>query len=244
MKRNTLIAIALVLSLVFAAVPAMAQTPSPSSTPEPTATLAPMTASTSLFVTSNFLVNVRSGPGVQYTVIGKARSGDALDISGKLADGTWLRVNFNGQQGWVLASLFDVTGDLMTAEEAVAGENAVLRDTSSTTSSTDSTTMQQGEVAGMTIGSVNLRSMPSTTGDVLTVIPFNTQLTATGRVAANNWIQVTYENQTGWISSGVFFFARGVLSNLPVFDSSGVAVPATAMPTAMSMPTAEATTSP
>ncbi len=243
MKRNTLTVMAVAISLVFAVtVPAMAQTPEPSATPAPAPTQPPMTATTPLFVTSNFLVNVRSGPSIQYTVIGKARSGDAFDITGKLADGTWLRVNFNGQEGWVLASLFDLTGDLTTTDEAVAGANAVMKNASTTTATTGSTTAMSGEVAGMTIGSVNLRSIPSTSGDVIAVIPFNTQLTVTGRVAANNWIQVTYDNHTGWISSGVFYFARGILSNAPVFDASGVAVPATAVPTAK--PTAEATTSP
>ena len=82
MKRKTLIIMAAVLSLVFmAVVPAMAQTPAPTSTPQPQPTAAPLTASTSLFATSNFLVNVRSGPGTQYTSLGKARHGDALDIT-------------------------------------------------------------------------------------------------------------------------------------------------------------------
>ncbi len=236
MKRKTLIVMAAVLSLVFAAfAPAMAQTPQPS-TPEPTP--APLTASTSLFATSmNFLVNVRSGPGTEYTILGKVRQGDALDVTGRLADGSWLRVNFNGQEGWVLASLFDVTGDLTTAPEAVAGAGAVLR---SAASSTGSATALPGDVVGTTTGSVNLRSIPSTKGDVLVIIPFSTELTATGRVANNNWVRVTYNDQTGWITSAVYSVARGIVSNLPVYDEAGVAVPATAVPTAQP----EATTSP
>ena len=99
MKRNSLIVMVAVLCLVFVAVvPAMAQTPAPTSTP------APLTASTSLFATANFLANVRSGPGTEYTILGKARKGDAFDISGKVSDGAWWRINFNGQEGWVLAS--------------------------------------------------------------------------------------------------------------------------------------------
>jgi uncharacterized protein YgiM (DUF1202 family) len=106
MKRKTLIAMVAVFSLVFAAVmPAMAQTPAPTSTPQPQPTPVPLTASTSLFATANFLVNVRSGPGTQYTVLGKARSGDALDITGKVADGSWWRVNFYGRMKWVKLKL-------------------------------------------------------------------------------------------------------------------------------------------
>lgn len=248
MKRNSLIAVVVILSLAFAAtVPAFAQTPQPSSTPEPTATQPALTASSSLFVTSNFLVNVRSGPGTEYTILGKLRSGDAVDITGKLADSSWLRVNFNGQEGWVLASLFDVSGDLTTAQEAVAGTSAVLRSgaTTSTTSSSGSTTDQFGDVVGTTTGNVNLRSIPSTQGDVILIIPFSTELTATGRTANNNWVQVSYNNQTGWITSAVYSVSRGNVMNLPSFDASGVAIPATAVPTARptteAQPTAQAT---
>jgi uncharacterized protein YraI len=247
MKRNSLIAIAVILCLAFAAtVPAFAQTPQPSSTPEPTAVQPPLTASSSLFITSNFLVNVRSGPGTEYTILGKLRADDAVDITGKLADGSWLRINFNGQEGWVLASLFDVNGDLTTAQEAVAGASAVLRSgASTTTSSSGSTTDQSGDVVGTTTGNVNLRSTPSTQGDVIVIIPFSTELTATGRTANNNWVQVTYNNQTGWITSAVYSVSRGNVVNLPSFDASGVAIPATAVPTARptteAQPTAQAT---
>ncbi len=241
MKRKSLIAIAVGLSLVFTAtVPAMAQTPEPSTTPMPTPTLPPMTASTSLFITSNYLVNVRSGPGTEYTILGKARIGDAFDVTGQLADGSWLRINFSGQEGWVLASLFDPTGDLTTAPEAVAGSNAVLRSAVTSTPSAESAQSEPGAVEGTTTGSVNLRSIPSTSGDILVVIPFSTKLTATGRTSANNWVQVTYDNQTGWITSAVYSVSRGNVINLPVFDSEGVAVPATAVPTIA----ASATTSP
>lgn len=228
MKRKTLMIMATVLSLAFAAVvPAMAQTPVPTTTPEPQPTPAPLTASTSLFATSNFTVNVRSGPGTQYTILGKARQGDAVDITGKLADGTWLRVNFNGQEGWGLASLFDVTGDLTTAPEAEAGPNAVLR-----TAASASTNAQAGEVIGTTTGSVNLRATPATSGDVLVIIPFSTELTATGRTATNNWVRVSFNNQTGWITSEFFSVKRGVVANLPLYDEAGNLVPATAVPTA------------
>jgi len=245
MKRNSLIAVGVALSLAFAAtVPAMAQTPAPSSTPVPAPTQPPMTASTSLFVTSNFLVNVRSGPGTEYTILGKARANDAFDVTGRLADGSWLRINFNGQEGWVLASLLNPTGDLTTAPEAVAGSTAILRSAANSTSTTStSSSTEPGAVVGTTTGSVNLRSVPNTKGDVLVIIPFSTKLTATGRVANNNWVQVTYNNQTGWITSAVYSVSRGNVNTLPVFDSSGVAVPATAVPTAMpAQPTA--TTSP
>jgi len=231
MKRKTLIVMAAAFTLALAAVaPTMAQTPAPTTAPVPTAV--PLVASTSLYATSlNFLVNVRSGPGTEYTILGKVHQGDALDITGKLADGSWLRLNFNGQEGWVLHTLFDVTGDLTTTQDAVAGANAVLRNATSSTT-TGSSTAPSGDVVGTTTGSVNLRSIPSVKGDVLVIIPFSTELTATGRLANNNWVRVTYNNQTGWITSAVYSVSKGNVVNLPVYDEAGAAVPATAVPTA------------
>src|SRR5262249_54433018 len=155
----------------------------------------------------------------QYTVLGLVRPADALDITGKLADGTWLRVNFNGQEGWILANLFKVSGDLTTAPEATAGATAVLR--SGTTSSSNTT---PGAVMVIARVNANLRTLPSQTSDVLAIIPFNTQLTITGRTGNNNWVQVTFNNQTGWVSSGTLIFTQGVLSTAPLFDANGTAV--------------------
>jgi len=239
MKRKTLITMAAAFSLALAAaVPVFAQTPVPTTTPAPQPTAAPLTASTSLFATANFLVNVRSGPSTQYTILGKARSGDAMDITGQLADGTWLRVNFNGQEGWVLASLFNPTGDVTTAPEAVAGPSAVLKNASSGTTTTTSpeATAEPGAVVGTTTGNVNLRSVPTTQGDVLVIIPFSTELTATGRTATSNWVQVSYNGQTGWITSAVYSVSRGNVSGLSVFDETGNVAPVAPAP--------EATTSP
>jgi uncharacterized protein YraI len=232
------------LSLMFAVVaPALAQ--SSTATPAPTTqpTNPPLTASTGFFATSNFRVNVRSGPGTQYTVLRQLRLGDALDITGRTANNQWLRVNLNGQEGWVSAALFDVTGDVATAPEATAGPNAVLRQTSAQTSAS-----QSGKVGVVTRVNANLRSTPSINGDVLATIPFNTQLAVTGRSGDNNWVQVSFNNQTGWISSGLVTFQSGNIDSVTMFDASGNVVQptqgATAQPPSQATPQPATTESP
>ncbi|MBZ0289638.1 MAG: SH3 domain-containing protein [Anaerolineae bacterium] len=241
MYRKPWILVSIVtLSLMVAAFsPALAQdstaTPAPTQQPQPTTP--PLTASTEFFATSNFRVNVRSGPGTQYTILGQVRVGDALDITGRTANNQWLRVNFNGQEGWISAALFDVTGDVATAPEATAGPNAVLRQTSA-----QSNAAQAGNVTVVTRVNANLRSLPSISGDVLATIPFGTQLTVTGRSNSNNWVQVSFENQTGWISSGLVTFQRGNVDTVTQFDASGNVIPATQAPPAQ--PTGQATAQP
>jgi N-acetylmuramoyl-L-alanine amidase len=180
-----------------------------------------MTASTQFFATSNFRVNVRSGPGVAYTVIGQLKAGDSVDITGRGPRNSWIRVNFGGQEGWVSFGLVDVTGDIDSAPEADAGSSAVLRETPG-----DANAVKLGKVVVITRLNANLRDAFSTDGKVLATIPFGTELTVTARTEKNNWVRVTYNGQTGWLSSGVLRFTQGNLSSLPFINADGVEVQA------------------
>lgn len=53
------------------------------------------------------ILNIRSGPGLNYAVKGQLKQGDAITITGKSADGLWWQ--FSG--GWVSATYVKVTGD-------------------------------------------------------------------------------------------------------------------------------------
>jgi uncharacterized protein YraI len=223
MYRKNRVVIGIVLCLALAMIaPAMAQTTTPEApTPDVVATPAPRTATTDLFATANFRVNVRSGPGTQYTVLDQVRPGDELDITGKLADETWLRVNFDNQEGWVFAGLFDITGDLTTAPEAEAGPTAVLRLTAGQQNLND-----LRDVMVITRVNANLRTAPSLDADVLQIIPFNTTFTVTGRTADNKWVQVTAPDMSGWMSSGTLFFSQGNIINVTALDENGSPLPA------------------
>ncbi len=51
-------------------------------------------------------LNVRGGPGSTHPIIGTAKQGDNLPVSGRNQDGAWLEVTIpGGQKGWVSASL-------------------------------------------------------------------------------------------------------------------------------------------
>jgi SH3-like domain-containing protein len=54
------------------------------------------------------IVNVRSGPGTTYGLVGTANLGEVFEIKGRNADGSWYQICcINGQQGWVNAELTD-----------------------------------------------------------------------------------------------------------------------------------------
>lgn len=62
---------------------------------------------------------------------------------------------------------------------------------------------------------VNLREGPNTVFDTLLVIPPEVTLQAIGRTADMHWVQVIYEEQSGWISALYLVWSGDVIS-LPV----------------------------
>jgi cell division septation protein DedD len=54
------------------------------------------------------IINVRSGPGTGFGLVGTANLGERFEIVGRNAEGTWYQICcVNGQQGWVSGELTD-----------------------------------------------------------------------------------------------------------------------------------------
>ncbi|MFB0535290.1 MAG: SH3 domain-containing protein [Anaerolineae bacterium] len=65
-------------------------------------------------------LNVRSGPGIAYAIVGGLRLGDEVEVVGKNATATWLQIVYNGEEGWVAAAYVDLTGSLAEVPEVSA----------------------------------------------------------------------------------------------------------------------------
>jgi SH3-like domain-containing protein len=55
-------------------------------------------------------VNVRTGPGTNYAVLGTLQPGNFPTVSGISADRGWYAITYNGQQGWVAGSVSTLNG--------------------------------------------------------------------------------------------------------------------------------------
>ena len=90
-----------------ATAPALPPTESPSPTPQ-----APR-------VQTEAAVNLRSGPGTAYPVIGRLQAGQEVDIIGRNASGDWWRLAWAGQgQAWVAGIVVSVLGPIDTVAMA------------------------------------------------------------------------------------------------------------------------------
>lgn len=75
---------------------------------EPTAT--PTLDGTFITIESQ-VQNVRTGPGLQYEVLGQLRQGETRRVIGASLDFDWVVIEFRGQQGWLATYLLDVAGN-------------------------------------------------------------------------------------------------------------------------------------
>ena len=84
--------------------------PTPTPPPaEPTAT--PTPEGVTVTVLQN--MNVRSGPGTNYPIVGAGTAGQSTKVIGRNDDGSWLKIEYPSADGsgWVFAELVQVTGN-------------------------------------------------------------------------------------------------------------------------------------
>ncbi len=72
-------------------------------------------------IVSAAALNVREGPGTNYTAVAAVHAGDTLAITGRDASAGWYRIRLSdGRTGWVSGSLVTVDGDVSGIPEVAA----------------------------------------------------------------------------------------------------------------------------
>ena len=77
-------------------------------------------------------------------------------------------------------------------------------------------------VGGTTSTQINVRAEPSTSGNVLGIIPANTKLEILGKDPGGNWFQINYPQGVdgkGWVTAKYVTMANGI--EVPIIGSSG-----------------------
>ena len=144
------------------------------------------TGSTTLTVTSD--VNVRTGPGIGYSILGVAKKGATFTSSG-LVDGKWYRVEYNGKEGYVNRKLVSASTSSGTSS-------------TSSSSSTNSSTVNKQSGKLEVISKANIRSGPGTGYSILGTADVGATLTMTGHTDSN-WYEINYDGKTGYIAGNL-----------------------------------------
>lgn len=145
-------------------------------------------------------LNVRSGPGVGYSVVVIVYQNNTVTLVGRNSNSSWVNIRTaSGQTGWV---------------------NASYLTTSTTISSLPLVdTPPLSAAAAVNTGSLNVRTGPGVTYSVITAVGYGQNVSLLGRNGNTSWIKIQLANgQQGWVN-GTYLTANVTLSSLPVVDA-------------------------
>ncbi|MBI5930840.1 MAG: SH3 domain-containing protein [Chloroflexi bacterium] len=172
--------------------------------PTTDASSAPVTEVGATGVVNAGSLNVRSGPGVNYEIIGTVVGGELLPILGRSSDNLWFNVQTVFGEGWVSARYLITRNDFGNAPVT---ENTV-----------DQTTYV-GPVAVINAGALNIRSGPGAAYTILGRTVGGEQFVILARDAAFLWVQIDTDFGAGWVNRN-YVIIRGDVSALPIADAT------------------------
>jgi uncharacterized protein YraI len=182
-----------------------------SSTPTtPAPTPAPTTPSTGTGTVVSPYLNVRTGPGVQHSIITTLVRNQTVNLSGyRSADANWVQINMtNGTKAWVSGKSYYLQTNVNIANMPVW---------QGTTTPSPAPTTSTGVIQNAYY--VNVRSGAGVAYPVITAVTTGTSVTLLGRNGSATWVKLRLPNGTqGWmnayyVSNSAAFASLPVLSN-------------------------------
>lgn len=164
------------------------------------ATTATVTADPAIAIVEAQTLNVRSGPGVNFSVIGVVEGGDQLPIVGSSADRQWFNVQTPFGPGWV--------SDLYVLTRNEFGSAPV------TTNTVDPTAVA-GPIAVVNAFQLNVRSGPDATFTIIDTVSGGEQFQILARNETFTWVLIDNGDVDGWVRR-LYVIIRGDTTNLQV----------------------------
>ncbi len=158
----------------------------------------PMPVRNYIIVNTSFL-NIRSGPGANYTVVQTVRGGTELNVTAATSDTIWMLVEGSFGSGWVNSEFVIFRGNYdalnyMRYDEAVAPTT-------------------QPEV--IVSAPINVYQGVGIDSGLLGTAPGGMTLRVIGRTLDGNWLQVETSQGNGWVLASTVIF-RGNVTQVPV----------------------------
>ncbi len=168
-------------------------------------------------------VNVRILPAIGAEVIGFVNAGWTAQANGRSPDNDWVRIDFNGQEGWIGVAVLNFFGDINILPVAdprtipYGGWESPRAGLSSAGSPISGRLADSG---------VRVRAGPSTAYPVFANAPRYTVFPLTGRTANSAWLQVNFEGTLGWVSTQFVTILNGAtIAALPIDGVVAEAIP-------------------
>lgn len=183
-----------------------------SPSPTPVAAEASQDATSDLYVTAYRRVNVRTGPGTDFNILGALVPGQTADVIGSSGEANeWLQIEFHGEPGWIAYFVVTVSGDLSQLEDSPSD----AEETVTAASQDDTSAIVLNQVIVITRFNTNLREQPVLGAEVIEIIPYETTLQALARTDDNRWLQVRHDDQIGWLIASLVNMGVSNIEALP-----------------------------
>ncbi len=145
-----------------------------------------------LKVTGN-VVNVRSGPGTSYSIVGSVKNGDTITATGSSSN-RWIPVKLiNGKSGYIADWLVTYTED-----DSNNGNDDTGNENETPGSNLPDDNAQQ-LVSKITGSIVNVRSAASTNSSILGVVRNGEEVTVKNQL--NGWYEIDWVGKSGYIAN-------------------------------------------
>jgi len=161
---------------------------------------APLTLNTPHVVVNTGYLNIRSGPGAQYTTVATVPGGTELPVLGIARDRVWYLVQGNFGRGWLNIEFAIFRGVIDNVP--IINPDAIVN----------------GDLAqpvAVVSAPVALYAAPGTNFGVLGTVNAPAELSIVARTADATWVQVNTQIGFGWILSSQVVL-RGDLSRAPI----------------------------
>jgi uncharacterized protein YgiM (DUF1202 family) len=167
-------------------------------------------------------LNVRSGPGPQYTIVTSVPGGTQLPVLGTNEDNTWYLVATAVGAGWVDISFTLPRGDfsyvpLVRIASLTTSVVQPLPQSLGLPTAAGVVAIPQIQIPQVIVntGRLNVRSGPGGHYTVIASVPGGTTFEPLGVAVDGAWFLVSGVFGRGWISAEFTIF-RGVFDNIPV----------------------------
>lgn len=145
-------------------------------------------------------LNIRSGPGLGYQVVGWLPAGQSAAIIGRNAASSWWQVQFGGVTGWI--------SGVYTVVYPASGTGTIPITDGSTTPVYYTLTARVN---------LNIRSGPGVGFPVVGWLPIFQTAQVIGRDTYATWYQISYGQYTGWVSAGYVTLQAGAdVNRIPI----------------------------
>jgi uncharacterized protein YraI len=157
-------------------------------------------------------VNVRSGPGIAFDIIGEldvSETADAIARSNPMND--WLMIRLDDTEGWVAYFTVRVQGDPESLPVLVPDN-------------TGESLIPPSRLIRARFN-VRLHDQPALASPVTITVPFDSEVTAIARTPSGDWLYVGFGDQTGWGAAQLFEISREEIQDLPLLDDDSELLP-------------------